>query len=162
MVFLSYDVYIDLSFFILKLFLPSFHIYDTPSRSSSSLPWFFLVEPSNVDQPMNTKDLLHVPNWSITRSKAKALKEALNGLVMQVLAKAKLGNPLEYYEKVLVHLIYMQEGPNPSLFGPWSFNNKATNIISVSTNLVLWCFYMRGFLTSFGFPIMYEKFNYFI
>jgi hypothetical protein len=71
-----------------------------------------------MDQPMNTKDPLHVSNWSITRSKAKALKEALNGLVMRVLAKAKLMDHLEYQEEALVHLIYMQEGPNPPLFWP--------------------------------------------
>jgi hypothetical protein len=49
----------------------------------------------DVDQPMNTKDPLHVPNKPITRSKVKALKEALTGLVVQVLAKAELGHPLE-------------------------------------------------------------------
>jgi hypothetical protein len=114
-----------------------------------------------MDQPMNTKDPLHVSNWSITRSKAKALKEALNGLVMRVLAKAKLMDHLEYQEEALVHLIYMQEGPNPPLFWPWSFNNKAANIVSVSTSLVLWCLYMYGFLTSFEFPIMCGKINYF-
>jgi hypothetical protein len=34
---------------------------------------------------MKTKDPLHVRNGPITRSKMKALKEALNGLVVQVL-----------------------------------------------------------------------------
>jgi len=47
-----------------------------------------------VDHPMNTKYPLHVPNKLITRSKVKALKEALNGLVVQVSAKAKIRDPL--------------------------------------------------------------------
>jgi len=35
---------------------------------------------NDVDQPKNTsKDPLHVPNGPMTRSKTKALKEALNG-----------------------------------------------------------------------------------
>jgi hypothetical protein len=45
----------------------------------------------DVDQPANTKDSLHIPNGPITRSKAKALKVALNGLVVQVSAKLNLG-----------------------------------------------------------------------
>jgi hypothetical protein len=54
----------------------------------------------------------------IIRSKAKALKEALNGLVVQVSAKAELKDPLKHQEEVLVYLIHMQEGSNPSLFEP--------------------------------------------
>lgn len=73
----------------------------------------------DVDQPTHTnKDPLHVPNGSIQRSKTKALKEALNGLILQVLTKADLKDPLEYQEEVLVHHIYMQEEPNTTLFGP--------------------------------------------
>jgi len=33
---------------------------------------------NDVDQLVNTKDPLHVPNWPITMSKTKALKEAPN------------------------------------------------------------------------------------
>jgi hypothetical protein len=44
----------------------------------------------------------------IIRSKAKALKEALNGLVVQVSAKAELKDPLEHQEEVLVNLIHVQ------------------------------------------------------
>lgn len=32
--------------------------------------------------------------------------------------KAKLENPLEHQKKALVHLIHVQEGPSPLLFGP--------------------------------------------
>jgi hypothetical protein len=54
-----------------------------------------------VDQPTYTKEPLHVSNWSITRFKAKALKEALNRLVVRVSAKAKLGDPLDYQQEGL-------------------------------------------------------------
>ena len=68
---------------------------------------------------MNTnKYLLHVLNGSITRSKIKALKEALNRLVLQVSANVEIKDLLEHQEKALVHLINLQEGPNPTLFGP--------------------------------------------
>jgi hypothetical protein len=40
----------------------------------------------DVDHPINTKDPLHIPNGPFTRFKVKALKEELNGLVVQVLA----------------------------------------------------------------------------
>ena len=51
----------------------------------------------DVDQPRNTsKDPLHVPNGPMTRSKTKALKEALNALVLNVSTKSELKGPLEY------------------------------------------------------------------
>jgi hypothetical protein len=51
----------------------------------------------DVDQPRNTsKEPLHVPNGPITRSKTKALKEALNALVLNVSTKSELKGPLEY------------------------------------------------------------------
>ena len=72
-----------------------------------------------MDQPINiSKDPLHVPNGPITRSKSKTLKEALNALVLKVSTKSDLKGPLEYQEEALVHLIHLQEGPNPTLFGP--------------------------------------------
>jgi hypothetical protein len=59
-----------------------------------------------VDQPTNTnKYLLHVLNEPITRSKIKVLKEALNRLVLQVLANAKIRDPLEHQKEALVYLI---------------------------------------------------------
>jgi len=70
-----------------------------------------------VDQPTNTsKDPLHVPNELMNRSKTKTLKEALNALVLKVSTKLDLKCSLKYQEEVLVHLIYVQEGPNPTLF----------------------------------------------
>jgi len=51
----------------------------------------------DVDQPRNTsKDPLNIPNGSMTRSKIKALKEALNVLVLKVSTKSELKGPLEY------------------------------------------------------------------
>ncbi|KAL9375086.1 hypothetical protein Peur_031965 [Populus x canadensis] len=74
---------------------------------------------SDVDQPRNTsKDPLHVPNGPMTRSKTKALKEALNALVLNFSTKSELKGPLEYQEETLVHLIHVQEGSNTTLFGP--------------------------------------------
>jgi hypothetical protein len=73
---------------------------------------------NDVDHAMNTKDPLHVLNRPITRSKIKALKEVLNGLVVQVSAKTKHGDLLEHQEEVLVHLFHVQEVPNPPLFWP--------------------------------------------
>jgi len=49
-----------------------------------------------MDIPINTKDSLHVSNGPITRFKTKALKKTLNGLVVQVLAKAELGDPWKH------------------------------------------------------------------
>jgi hypothetical protein len=71
---------------------------------------------SDVDQPRNTrKDPLHVPNGPMTRSKTKALKEALNALVLNVSTKSELKCPLEYQEETL-HLIHVQEESNTTLF----------------------------------------------
>jgi hypothetical protein len=42
----------------------------------------------------------------------------LNALVLKVSTKSDLKGPLEYQEEALVHLINVQEGPNPTLFGP--------------------------------------------
>jgi hypothetical protein len=56
---------------------------------------------------MNTKDPLHVPSGPITRSKAKALKEALNELVVQISARAELEDPLEHKKETLLHLIHV-------------------------------------------------------
>jgi hypothetical protein len=67
---------------------------------------------------MCTKDWLHVQNGLITGSNAKTLKEALNVVIVQVSAKAKVEDSLEHQEEALVHLIHMQEGPNPPLFRP--------------------------------------------
>jgi hypothetical protein len=47
----------------------------------------------------------------MTRSKTKALKEALNALVLKVSTKLDLKGPLEYQEESLEHLIHVQEGP---------------------------------------------------
>jgi len=69
------------------------------------VPWFFFFY---VNQPTNTnKDPLHVPNGPIIMSKMKALKEALKGLVLQVLAKEEIRDPLEHQEGALMHLIYV-------------------------------------------------------
>jgi hypothetical protein len=43
--------------------------------------------------------------------------EALNELVLQVSVKTGLKDPLEHQEAALVHLIHVQEGTNPTLFG---------------------------------------------
>jgi len=44
-------------------------------------PLVHLFSNPDVDQPRNTsKDQLHVPNGPMTRSKTKALKEALKGV----------------------------------------------------------------------------------
>jgi hypothetical protein len=37
----------------------------------------------------------------------KVLKEALNGLVLQVLAKVEIKDPLEHQKEALVHLIHV-------------------------------------------------------
>jgi hypothetical protein len=71
-----------------------------------------------MDIPINTKDSLHVSNRPITRFKTKALKKTLNGLVVQVLTKAELGGHWKHQENALLHLIHIQKGPNPPLFGP--------------------------------------------
>jgi hypothetical protein len=72
---------------------------------------------NDVDHAMNTKDPLHVLNRPITRSKIKALKEVLNGLVVQVSAKTKHGDLLEHQEEVLVHLFQCKRYPIHLYFG---------------------------------------------
>jgi hypothetical protein len=62
-------------------------------------------------------DPLHVPNGPMNRSKTKALKEALNALVLNVSTKSELKGPLEYQEETR-HLIHVQEGSNTTLFEP--------------------------------------------
>ena len=58
-----------------------------------------LLKEDDADQPINTiKDLLHVPIFPITRSKTKALKEAMNGLVTKVLAMVDFRDPLEHQD----------------------------------------------------------------
>jgi len=72
-----------------------------------------------VDQPRNTsKDPLHVPNGPMTWSKTKALKEALNALVLNVSTKSESKGLLEYQEETLVHLIHVQKGSKTTLFEP--------------------------------------------
>jgi hypothetical protein len=89
------------------------------NRGYTNIIIYFLLTYGDVDQPKNTsKDPLHVPNGPMTRSKRKALKEALNALVLNVSTKSELKGPLEYQEKTLVHLIHVQEGFNTTLFGP--------------------------------------------
>ena len=73
----------------------------------------------DIDQPRNTsKNPLHVPNGPMTRSKTKALKEAMDAFVLKVATKSGLQGPLEYQEDTLVHYIHVEEGSNTTLFGP--------------------------------------------
>ena len=68
----------------------------------------------DTDQPINTiRDPLHVSIVPITRSKTKAMKEAMNELVRKVLARADFGDPLEHQKEVLGLLIQVQERLNP-------------------------------------------------
>lgn len=67
--------------------------------------------------PHTSKYPLDAPNELITQFKINALKEALNELVLQVSVKTGLKDPLEHQEAALVHLIHVQEGTNPTLFG---------------------------------------------
>jgi hypothetical protein len=91
-------------------------LFDTDFDSRSNP---FEERGDDVDQHKNTsKDPLHVPNGPMTRSKTKALKEALNALVLNVSTKSELKNSLEYQEETLVHLVHVQEGYNTILFGP--------------------------------------------
>ena len=79
----------------------------TVSLPIKSITIFF-----DVDQPKNTnKDPLHVSNGLMTQSKKKTLKKTLNALILKISIKSELQGPLEYQEEILVHLIYVQEGP---------------------------------------------------
>jgi hypothetical protein len=76
---------------------------------------------------------------------------------------AKLGDLLEHQEEALIHLIHVQKGPSSSLFEPRSFDNKTANFVSVSANLILWCFHVFcGVLTNIGIPIMCGNIDYFL
>ena len=93
------------------------------SPPSKRISFYIIFSPdlkahtNDVDQLRNTsKDPLHVPNDPMTRCKTKALKEALNALVLNVSTKSELKGPLEYQKETLVHLIHVQEGSNTTLF----------------------------------------------
>jgi hypothetical protein len=45
----------------------------------------------------------------MTRSKTKALKEALNALILNVSTKSELKGPLEYQEETLVHVCGLRD-----------------------------------------------------
>ena len=91
-------------------------LFDTDIDSRSNP---FEERGDDADQPKNTStDPLHVPNGPMTRSRTKALKEAMNALVLKVSTRLELQGPLEYQEETLVHLIHVQEGSNTTLFGP--------------------------------------------
>jgi hypothetical protein len=84
-------------------------------------------------------------------------------LVLKVSTKSDFKGLLEYQKEALVHLIYVQEGPNPIFFGPWGFDDKAANFPNFWLALCLLCFYVFcGILTSFGFSIMHGNINYFL
>jgi hypothetical protein len=78
----------------------------------------------NADQP-NTKrnhanDPLEVPIGSITRARAKKIKEALNGLVQNIWSKMdleRLGTFKEHEGQPLIHLVQVQVEPNSC--GTW-------------------------------------------
>jgi hypothetical protein len=79
-----------------------------------------------VDQPTNTnKYLLHVLNEPITRFKIKALKEALNRLVLQVLANAKIRDRLkhqrDFFTQHMKHDSRIGVHANPSSYYPHKF-----------------------------------------
>jgi len=104
----KYGVSVIFNIADLTLFDTSFDLRSNPFKERGD----------EVDQPKNIrKDPLHVPNGSMTRSKTKALKEALNALVLKVSIKSDSKGPLEYQEEALVHLIHVQEGSNLTLFG---------------------------------------------
>jgi len=65
---------------------------------------FFEVRGDDVNQSVNTNDPLHVSYGAITRSKANVLKEALNGMVVQISAKIELRNPLEHQKEALIYM----------------------------------------------------------
>ena len=74
----------------------------------------------NEDQPnimsKHVIDPLKVPNEPITRARIKKFKEALNGLIQHIRDKIDLGEqvaPMELKEQLLIHLIQVQERPNP-------------------------------------------------
>jgi hypothetical protein len=86
--------------------------------------YFLLLNSYNVDvdQPRNiNKDQFGPMTWSKTK--------ALNALILKVLTKSDLKGPLEYQEEVLVHLIHVQERPNPILFRPWGKDSKGNKRI---------------------------------
>ena len=91
-------------------------LFDTDIDSWSNS---FEERGDDADQPRNmNKDPLHAPNGPMTRSKTKALKEAMNAMVLKVSIRSELQGPLEYQEQTLVYLIHVEEGSNTTLFGP--------------------------------------------
>jgi hypothetical protein len=70
------------------------------------------------------KHSLYISNWLMTSSKIKILYKVLNILILKVLTKSDLKGPLKYQEETLIHLIHMQEGSNPILFGLWGEERK--------------------------------------
>jgi hypothetical protein len=77
----------------------------------------------------------------MTRSKTKAMKKALNALVLKVSSMSELNGLLEYQEEPIVHLIHVQEGPNTTLFWVMRcediFTNQILQIQRMSENNIL-------------------------
>jgi hypothetical protein len=65
----------------------------------------------------------------------KALKETLNALVLKVSTMSDLKGPLKHQEEAVIHFIHVQEGPNPTLFGPLMNKTLLTFICSNLINL---------------------------
>ena len=73
-----------------------FQVSGAGFRVWGSVFWRF----GDAGQPRNTsKDPLHVSNGPMTRSRTKALKEAMNALVLKVSTRSELQGPLEYQEE---------------------------------------------------------------
>jgi hypothetical protein len=81
----------------------------TPILITSKIHWWWLIEP-------------------ITRTWAKKLKKALNGLVQNIWVKMDIeefGVPKELKGMPLIHLIQIQEEPSPSLNKGWCVRPKS-------------------------------------
>jgi len=104
---LPYEYGVNATFNIVDLTL-----FDSGFDSRLNL---FEEKRDDTNQSINTiKYPLYVPIEPIIRSRIKALKKAIYELVTKVLAR--VGDPLEHQEEVMIHLIQVQEGPktNPS------------------------------------------------
>ena len=84
---------------------------------------------SDVVQPMNIKDSLYILNRFITRFKIKSIERSIEWTDCTSFDQDWIWGFMKHQIEALIHLIYMQEGSNSPLFGPWSFNIKAINFV---------------------------------
>ena len=79
----------------------------------------FLIVDAIQHDTSNSNEPLQIPSGPITRARAKRIKEALNGLVQEVLKKQMaFGSTNENEDSMdVINLIWAEDGPKDHILG---------------------------------------------